>query len=83
MIVQIKKKGKDKMNLMTCKEVAELLKVKISTVYSWISYRQIPDNIYRKLGKKPIFIYDEVIKWFLDGAKLKKRPSKGGDKIEI
>lgn len=74
---------KTELRLMTCKEVAELLKVKIGTIYSWIGYRQIPDNIYRKLGKKPIFIYDEVIKWFLDGAKLKKRPCKGGENGEV
>lgn len=62
--------------LMTCNEVANLLKVKLGTIYSWISYRQIPTNLYRKLGKKPVFIYDEVIAWFLAGAELKQRQRK-------
>lgn len=61
---------------MTCNEVANLLKVKLGTIYSWISYRQIPTNLYRKLGKKPVFIYEEVIAWFLAGAELKKRQRK-------
>lgn len=65
------------LKLMTCHEVADLLKVKLGTIYSWISYKQIPASLYRKLGKKPVFIYDEVITWFLAGATLKKRKRKG------
>ena len=65
------------LELLTCAEVAKMLKVQISTIYSWISYGQLPCDIYRKLGRKPIFIKDEVIKWFMAGAKLKKRQRKG------
>lgn len=62
---------------ITCQEVADMLKVKISTIYSWLSYGQIPENIYRKLGRKPIFIKEKVIEWFMTGAELKKRQTKG------
>ena len=61
------------LKLMTCAEVAELLRVKIGTVYSWISYKQLESNLYRKLGRKPIFIKENVMSWFLAGAELKPR----------
>lgn len=62
--------------VISVKEVAELLQVKPDTIYSWVHYKQIPDNLYRKLGRRPRFIRDEVIKWFLDGAKVTKRQTK-------
>lgn len=62
--------------LMDVKAVAELLQVKPETIYSWIHYHQIPDKLYRKLGRRPRFIRDEVVKWFLDGAKISKRQPK-------
>lgn len=71
------KTNQTELKLMTCQEVADLLKVRLGTIYSWISYKQIPASLYRKLGKKPVFIYDEVITWFLAGAELKKRHRKG------
>ena len=59
---------------MSCKEVAELLRKKVDTIYSWIHYKQLPENIYRKIGNTPLFIKDELIKWIIDdGAVLKKR----------
>lgn len=57
-------------------EVAKLLCVKTGTVYSWMHYNQLPEKIYRKLGRKPIFIRQEVIEWFMSGAELKKRRGK-------
>ena len=62
------------LNLMSCQEVADMLKLKVKTIYSYINYKQIPDNLYRKIGRKPTFIYDEVVKWYLAGAELKPRP---------
>ena len=62
--------------IMDVKAVAELLQVKPETIYSWIHHKQIPDKIYRKLGRRPRFIRDEVIKWFLNGAKITKRQTK-------
>ena len=66
----------DTIAVMDVKEVAELLKVKPATIYSWIHYKQIPDKLYRKLGRRPRFIHNEVMKWFLDGAKITKRQPK-------
>lgn len=66
----------DTIMVISVKEVAELLQVKPDTIYSWVHYKQIPDNLYRKLGRRPRFIRDEVIKWFLDGAKVTKRQTK-------
>jgi len=53
-----------------------MLCVKKSTIYSWLSYKQLPANLYRKLGRKPIFIRKDILDWFLNGAKLEKRPVK-------
>lgn len=62
--------------LLNCKQVANMLGVSVKTIYSYIGYKQFPSNLYRKVGKKPIFIYDELEKWFLAGAELKPRPKK-------
>ena len=58
---------------LSCDEFATLLTVKLSTVYSWLHYKQLPDDIYVKLGRKPIFIKDKAIKWILSGAKLNSK----------
>lgn len=58
---------------MTATETAEILQVKVSTIYSWLSYKQLPADIYRKLGRKPIFIRQKVLDWFMAGATLAKR----------
>ena len=63
----------ERLKLMDCQETAELLRIDIKTLYAWMSRMQIPSNLYRKLGRKPVFIYDEVEKWFLAGAEVKKR----------
>lgn len=65
---------KDTDLVMDVKEVADLLKVKPDSVYSWIHYNQIPNKLYRKLGKRPRFIREELLKWFYDGAEITKRP---------
>ena len=62
---------------LTCQEVADILKVQVGTIYSWISYEQLPKEIFVKLGRKPRFIKERVINWILNGAELKKRPKKG------
>ena len=63
----------EQFKLMTCEETADLLRINIKTLYAWMSRKQIPDKLYRKVCRKPIFIYDEVIEWFLSGANVKKR----------
>ncbi len=58
---------------ITATEMAELFNVKVGTIYSWLSYKQLPADIYRKLGRKPIFIRQKVLDWFMAGATLTKR----------
>ena len=58
---------------LTCQEFADILKVQIGTIYSWISYGQLPNEIFVKLGRKPRFIKERVINWILSGAELKPR----------
>lgn len=62
----------EKLELMNCNEVASFLGVKCDTIYSWMHKKQLPQNIYRKLGRKPIFIKSEVENWFLNGAEMVK-----------
>ena len=45
---------------LTVPEVAELLRVKERTVYTWVSKRQIP---YRKAGRFTLFDRDEILRW--------------------
>lgn len=59
--------------LLSVKETAEILKVQEGTIYSWIHYKQLPTDIYRKLGRNVVFIKSELFKWFFAGAQLKKR----------
>jgi predicted DNA-binding transcriptional regulator AlpA len=65
------------LQLMSCEELAKLLRVKTNTIYSYLSYDQLPKEVYRRVGKKPTFIYEEIKKWYLDGAKLSPRGKKG------
>ena len=62
----------ENLELMTCQQVGEFLGVKTETIYIWLCKKQLPQTIYRKLGRKPIFIKSEVEKWFLNGAKMEK-----------
>ena len=58
------------LELLNCEEVAQMLGVKIGTIYVWICKKQLPQSIYRKLGRKPVFIKSEIEKWILDGAEM-------------
>ncbi len=60
------------LELLNCEECAKFLGVKTDTIYVWLCKKQLPQKIYRKLGRKPIFIKSEVEKWFLEGAKMEK-----------
>lgn len=63
----------EKLKLMNYSETADFLRVDKKTLYAWVSRKQIPENLYRKIGRKPVFIYNEVLAWFLAGAEIKKR----------
>lgn len=56
------------LELMTCDEFAKFLGIKVGTVYVYLCKKQLPKKIYRKLGRKPIFIKAEVQNWFLQGC---------------
>jgi excisionase family DNA binding protein len=45
---------------LTAKELAEMLRVKVRTVYSWVEGGLIP---YHKPGRITIFDLDEIIEW--------------------
>ena len=66
---------------LTCQEVADILKVQVGTIYSWISYEQLPNEIFVKLGRKPRFIKERVINWILSGAELKPRRKNEVDNV--
>lgn len=58
------------LELLNCETLAKFLGVKIDTVYVWLCKKRLPQNIYRKLGRKPVFIKSQVDKWVLDGCKM-------------
>ena len=58
------------LELLNCEQVAQMLGVKIGTIYVCICKKQLPQSIYRKLGRKPVFIKSEIEKWILDGAEM-------------
>ena len=58
------------LELLNCEQVAQMLGVKIGTIYVWICKKQLPQSLYRKLGRKPVFIKSEIEKWILDGAEM-------------
>ncbi len=60
------------LELLSCEECAKFLGVKTETIYVWLCKKKLPQCIYRKLGRKPIFIKSAVEKWFLDGAKMQE-----------
>lgn len=59
---------KNNLELLNCTEVAKFLGVKTETIYVWMCKKQLPQRIYRKLGRKPIFIKSEVENWIMAGA---------------
>jgi len=61
---------KEKLELLNCNEFAQLLKIKTETVYSWLCKKQLPQSLYLKLGRKPMFIKSEVESWVLNGAAM-------------
>lgn len=65
-----KKLMNENLELLNCEEFAKLLGIKVNTVYVWLCKKRLPDSIYRKLGRKPIFIKSAVNEWILNGAEM-------------
>lgn len=61
---------KQNLELLSCEEFSTWLGIKKSTLYVWLCKKQLPPHLYRKLGRKPIFIKSEVERWILDGCKM-------------
>ena len=64
--------------LLTAKQVAELLEVKISTVYDWVSRGVIP---YVKLSRLVRFKKTEVFRW-VESHTLYPKSSSGKKKTK-
>ena len=45
---------------LTVKELAQMLRVKVRTVYSWVEDDLIP---YHKAGRITVFRLDEILTW--------------------
>ena len=60
------------LELLSCQQVADFLGVKVDTIYIWLCKKQLPHTIYRKLGRKPVFIKSAVVEWILNGAEMCK-----------
>ena len=45
---------------LTVEELAEMLRVEVRTVYSWVSQEKVP---FRKAGRRTIFLIDEILEW--------------------
>ena len=68
--------AQDSKPFMRSDEFVALTGIALKTVYSYVHYKQIPNSIYRKIGRNLLFIRPAVIQWILDGAEIKKRPKK-------
>lgn len=49
-----------KPSFLTVEELAEMLRVEVRTVYSWVSKGSVP---FRKAGRRTVFLLDEIMEW--------------------
>ena len=54
------KNGGEKPRFLTVEELAQMLRVEVRTVYSWVSQEKVP---FRKAGRRTIFLIDEILEW--------------------
>lgn len=57
-------------DFLSVTEAADYLKLKSNTLYTWLSKKVLPTQIYRKLGRRTIFLKTELDKWVLKGCKF-------------
>ncbi len=57
-------------DFLSVNEAAEYLKLKSNTLYTWLSKKVLPTQIYRKLGRRTIFLKTELDKWVIKGCKF-------------
>lgn len=60
-------------------EASQLLKTTPKTLYAYLSNsgkyngkprKRLPKSVYRRIGRKILFLKDELISWVQDGAEL-------------
>ena len=67
----------ENLKLLSIKNFAKEFCIQPSCIYAWLHYQRLPPRLYRKLGRRIIFIRQEVENWFLEGAKLEPiKPNK-------
>ena len=54
------KNGGETPRFLTVEELAQMLRVEVRTVYSWVSQEKVP---FRKAGRRTIFLVDEILEW--------------------
>lgn len=74
--ITLEKILQDEKPFLSSKEFVNLTGIPFSTMYSYVHFKQIPNEIYRKRGRSLLFIRRAVFQWIIDGMNLKKRPQK-------
>ena len=57
---QTKEASVNSPKFLTVEEVAEMLRIKVRTVYEMVSQNRIP---FRKAGRRTVFLLDEILEW--------------------
>lgn len=61
---------------MDVEETSKFLRSTPSTVYTYLSRKRFPKELYTKIGKKPLFIRENLLAWIMNGGQLVR---KGGN----
>jgi len=54
--------------LLSIEAMAEMLNSTKKSIYTWLSRKKFPKDIYIKIGRRPMFIKSRVIDWILAGG---------------
>lgn len=61
-----------KLKLLNVHQLADFIGSTEKSTYTRLSRKQFPQNIYVKIGSRPMFIQSRVEEWILSGAKFVK-----------
>ncbi len=61
----------EQFELMDVEGMANLLKSTPKSIYTWLSRKKFPKDIYIKIGRRPMFIKPKVIDWLMSGGSNK------------
>lgn len=82
---EIKKKHQEDDELWDANQTCNYLKIKLDTLYGYIANtgsrngkprKKIPERLYRRIGRRVLFIPSEVKQWVLDGAPMEMNDPK-------